>query len=512
MSLDGITGEENIASLWKSHYQTLFNSVGHHGTSLTSDVHPTVETDYDSIRVSSEEIRSAIIALDNNKSCGPDGVYAEHLKYSSNLLLDILSEFFTSFMVHGFLPESMMSVTLVPIIKDKAEKITTKDNYRPIALASIVSKLLERILLNRMTPYLSTNCNQFGFKPKHGTDQCIYMLKDLIDSYIRMNSSVFTCFLDASKAFDRVCHNKLFEKLTIRGVPSYILRILKYWYASQTFFVRWGNTVSESFTVSNGVRQGGILSPYLFNIYMDNLSDNLNKVKIGCYSGEKLINHLMYADDLVVMAPSSAGLSRLLEKCEDYGTEHCIKFNPIKSAVIIFRSKLLTNIKLPTFSLNNQTIKEVNDKKYLGHIISSDSSDELDIGRQRRQLYLRGNTLLRKFHMCNLDTKISLFRTYCTSLYTAHIWCKYSRTTINRFYTSYHNILKMFLGLSKYESTSMVCTLFDVQCCQAVIRRLVYSFMNRLQASGNSLIIANQSSDRFHISSMRTHWNKLLYV
>ena len=155
-----------------------------------------------------------------------------------------------------------MSVVLIPIIKDKKAKISS-NYYRPVAIASVVSKVVERILLDRLSEYLDTMGNQFGFKPKLGTDMCIYSLKEIIGSYSKLNECVFSCFLDASKAFDRVKHSKLLR----RGAPGYIVRLLMFWYAHQTMCVRWGSSVSSKFTVSNGVRQGGILSPFLFNIY-----------------------------------------------------------------------------------------------------------------------------------------------------------------------------------------------------------------------------------------------------
>ena len=110
------------------------------------------------------------------------------------------------------------------MIKDKAGKISSKDNYRPIALASVFSKIIEVIILGRIEIFLDTNPNEFGFKKKHGTDQCIYVLKEIIDLYRTMHGSVFVCFLDASKAFNRVNHRTLFKNLSERGVPVHILR------------------------------------------------------------------------------------------------------------------------------------------------------------------------------------------------------------------------------------------------------------------------------------------------
>ena len=116
--------------------------------------------------LSVNEVNEGISRLECNKACGLDGVSAKHLKHCSSRVTPLLAMCITGFMVHGFLPESMMSVVLIPIIKDKKAKISSIDNYRPVAIASVVSKVLERILLERLSEYLDTMGNQFGFKPK----------------------------------------------------------------------------------------------------------------------------------------------------------------------------------------------------------------------------------------------------------------------------------------------------------------------------------------------------------
>ena len=132
---------------------------------------------------------------------------------------------------------------------------------------------------------------------------------------------MYSCFLDASKAFDRVNHWTLFRKLLNRGVPIVLIRNMLYWYRAQTFCIKWDSTTSDFFNVSNGVRHGGILSPYLFIIYIDDLSNMLNSAGIGCHIHNCCTNPVLYANDVCVIAPSPSGLQGLLNTCAKFGLE-----------------------------------------------------------------------------------------------------------------------------------------------------------------------------------------------
>ena len=143
------------------------------------------------------------------------------------------------------------------------------------------------------------------------------------------------------------------------------------------------------FNVSNGVRQGGILSPYLFCIDVDELSTMLNNIHVGCFVGTMLVNHIMYADDLVLLSPSAAGLSILLSICSTYGIEYDVMYNSTKNNVLVFRSKLLKHLHVPEFEINNTVIDRIM-YKYIGHCINDELSDDDDMTRQRNKIMHRG--------------------------------------------------------------------------------------------------------------------------
>ena len=164
--------------------------------------------------------------------------------------------------------------------------------------------------------------------------------KQTASYFVTHGSSVHVVFLDASKAFDRVLHMKLFEKLIQRKVPMCFVRLLKHWYKEQKMEIKWGKHFSEPFHVSNGVRQGGVLSPYLFAVYLDDLSNELKNIKAGCYIGEVFLNHLMFADDICVLCPSVRWLQRILDVCRAHAESHGIIFNCNKTVCMTFKAKV----------------------------------------------------------------------------------------------------------------------------------------------------------------------------
>ncbi len=504
-------GEDEICSMWQDHYHNLFNSVTNTDDKIeVIDYISNIPFTSD-ILVQVSEIAVAIKDLPNGKSPGHDGLSCEHFKHASHRLSVLLSCLFSGMLIHGHMPNDMMLTLLVPVVKNKCGDTCDKGNYRPIALAVISTKILEYCMLTRVEHYVYTNGNQFAYKSGHSTDMCIFVLKETISYYLKHNTPIFVCFLDASKAFDRLNHWVLFKHLKDRECPKYIIKFLLYWYQTQEMQVRWGNSLSQKFKVSNGIKQGGVLSPKLFNVYVNKLSDSLYECSAGCTLNEVVINHLYYADDLCLIAPSAHGAQKLLNVSLEFASKYDILFNEKKTVCIVYMPKYL-KFKAPRLVMNDVCINYEVSAKYLGCYMTDDMSDNLDLQRQLRSIYSRGNMLLRKFSHCSYDVKIQLFNTYCTSLYCSQLWNRYTQAQYKKLAVAYNNIFRRFLCYSRFHSASGMFVENNVKSFEMLIRKNVYNFMIRVKNSENVLVKAVLCGSNWDESDLNDRWSQKLYT
>ena len=185
------------------------------------------------------------------------------------------------------------------------------------------------------------------------------------------NEIVFRCFLDLSKVYDRGNHALLFMKLMERHTPTFIVKFLRNWYKEQDLYVKWNSSKSASFKTSNGVRQGSVLSPALFNVYVDDLITGSEQSGVGVRINGRFSGGIAYADDLSLLSTSREGMQRLLQICESFATDHCLKFNIQKSKSISFRKRRSIYCRETAFSINGESLPEVHDVIHLGHKLSA---------------------------------------------------------------------------------------------------------------------------------------------
>ena len=170
------------------------------------------------------------------------------------------------------------------------------------------------------------------------------------------------------------------------------------------------------FYVTNRVRQDGILSPMLFNIYTDGLSDNLNNSTIRGSIGVIRVNHMLYADDLCINSLFSAGLQQLLVQCDEYCRKHFITFNVNKSICMFFKSDVDKKCDTTDMFLSGKVIDFMQETKYLDVMLNSQLKTSIDVSRQTRKFCAQANMLLRNFRYCTVAVKCMLFRSYFTNM------------------------------------------------------------------------------------------------
>jgi hypothetical protein len=249
------------------------------------------------------------------------------------------------------------------------------DNYRGISLISCFVKFFSSILNQRITKFaIDHNIlskSQLGFLSGCRTSDALLILYNLIEYYCKMgNQYIFGCFVDFQKAFDSVPRYKLFQKLLNHNINGKFYNCLVNIYTRDTACIKIGNTITESFETKQGVKQGCILSPILFNIFLSDFQNITEQKKcepvhitenspLGC---------LLWADDILLLSKSETGLKNMLIALKSYTEENGIKLNIKKTKVMIF-NKSGRHIRRNIY-FGDDRIETTRQYKYLGFMVT----------------------------------------------------------------------------------------------------------------------------------------------
>ena len=422
-------------------------------------------------RISVDDVVAAVSELKKGKHNGSFEYYSDHFINGTNKLNVLLSQLVSSMLTHGHAPEELLLSTIIPISKDKRKSKNDSDNYRGIALSSILGKLIDIIIIKSQVDVLGTSDLQFAYKEGSSTTQCTFVAKEVINYYVTNMSNVYCVFLDASKAFDRVHFVKLFKLLIEKNICPVIARFLAFLYTNQKCRSRWAGSMSDVFAVSNGVKQGGVLSPLLFNIYFDVLLQNLRDSNVGCYIGDTFTGALAYADDVLLLCPTVGGLRKLLSVCETFSSNYNILFNATKSKLITFGNNH-ANIEI---KMQGKLIPHVSSEIHLGNLIGSDSDIlERSVKQATYDMYSRLNLLLRKFSKADCDVRYKLYKLFCVSAYGCQLW-DFESPKVCNFFTAWRKAVRRIYELSPRTHSNLLPYIccdknIDVQLHQRFIR------------------------------------------
>lgn len=318
--------------------------------------------------ITETEVYAELLKLKRNKAVGVDGIPAEFYipikpdqkgKFpfsppTQNILVPIIARLFNRILNDDY-PTQCADSAITPIPKSKGS-LTEYDNYRGIAVGSVLPKILSMILNTRGNKWAESNnkraVGQFGFRPGRSTLDATFILRHTLEVYQARKKSVYCAFIDFRKAYDSVNRQILWCCLEQMGIHGNYMNTIKNMYREVRMRVRVGNRMSEAFLAEAGVKQGDNLSPLLFGLFIDQVEkffmDRCGENE-GIRIADNLCRVILYADDLAILSESVVGLQNMLHHLEEFCDKYKMEVNTAKSAVVIF---------------NNDNKGKVNDKWY----------------------------------------------------------------------------------------------------------------------------------------------------
>ena len=364
-----------------------------------------------------DEVQKALKNAQLGKAPGDDGITTEMLKLLEEFGIEKLCDLYNEIYSTGVFPEELLMSVYITL--PKQPRATECGNFRTISLMPHALKIFLKIIQARISSKIDSEVGptQFGFRPGSGTREAIFCFNILAQKFIEVDQDVYTCFIDYSKAFDKVHHFQLIECLEKIGMDGRDIRIIANLYWHQKAAIRINNELSPFTSIQRGVRQGCVLSPYLFNIYTEFIfrqSNDLPGINIQGIN----VNNLRYADDTALLADDSDKLQDIVSKVQEESSKAGLEMNVKKTKTMII-SRDSANKKLEV-RVNGEILQQVNRFIYLGTVVMDDIKTEKEIERRcniaREKFSSMSKVLTTK--RLKLKTKLNILKCYIYSIFT----------------------------------------------------------------------------------------------
>ena len=362
------TDRVTVLEKWKSDFQELYNAdnVGHIPDAL-GYLPQTPDCSVLNEPISRFEICKAVDAAKLGKAAGVDEIPAEVLKNDS--VVDMLLKFCNGCFDLGRVPTEWTRGIINPIYKPGSDDDRDPLNYRGITLISVPCKIYCSVLNARLTSWLEANdqlCDeQNGFRRGRSCEDHIYTLHTVVNDRKISRQSTYVSFIDLRKAFDTVDRTMLWFKLHRTGVRGKFYTALQSLYQDTKCTVKVNGERTPWFRVPSGVKQGCVLSPTMFSVYINDLAVRINDARLGVSVGDAILSILLYADDIALIAPDASSLQSMLDIVAEWSNTWGLSINPRKTKVVHFRNpsvpETITNFRCGEFD-----IEKADSYKYLG--------------------------------------------------------------------------------------------------------------------------------------------------
>ena len=444
-SKDGklLTAENEQLNRWREYFEELLNRPP---PAITPNIPPAntllnIKTEPPSKR----EIRKALQHLKNDKAPGPDGIPPEALKIDMKSSVDSLHKLFERIWNTEQMPEDWKCGHLVKLPKKGSLKECA--NWRGITLLSIPGKVFSRVLLERMKKEVEAilRDEQAGFRQERSCTDQIATLRMILEQSLEWNTSLYVVFIDYEKAFDSVDRSTLWKLLQHYGIPKKIIRMIRLAYEPSTCQVIHGNTLTEPFTVLSGVRQGCLLSPFLFLLVMDWIMKETTKDQARGiqWTLSKHLEDIDFADDVALLSQRHNNMTQKLESIRETAAMIGLKVNTQKT-----KSLRVNQGNNAHFNIGGDEIQDVEKFTYLGSIVSSEGGTDQDIVARIGKATTAFNILrpIWRSRAISVKTKLRIFNTNVKSvlLYACETW-RVTKASNNRIQTFVNRCLRHIL-------------------------------------------------------------------
>jgi len=316
-----------------------------------------------------------MLHMKNNKAPGEDGIAIELLK-GGHAVARHLARLFTSCIVNRTVPD-MWNNAIIVLLHKKGD-IKDINNYRPISLTSHTSKLFSKVLLNRIERTLDENQGreQAGFRKGYSTTDHLHVINQLVEKCSEFSISLCLAFVDYEKAFDSVEHIKVMEAISNQKVAAEYIELLSSIYNNATSKIRLDRD-SEIFRIERGVRQGDTISPKLFNAALEQVFRQLDWENAGIVVNGERLNHLRFADDIVLISSSGTELEQMLNQLSNRSHDLGLRMN-MKKTKVMFNEYCLEH----PLHVGQEPVEHVQEYVYLGQLVTMQSDKTAEIKRR----------------------------------------------------------------------------------------------------------------------------------
>ncbi|KAK3575396.1 hypothetical protein QTP86_025801 [Hemibagrus guttatus] len=348
-----LTSEESVQRRWKEYFEELMNEENEREKRVEGV--NSVEQKVDKIR--KDEVRKALKRMKSGKAVGPDDIPVEVWKCLGEAAVEFLASLFNRVLESERMPEEWRRSVLVPIFKNKGD-VQSCSNYRGIKLMSHTMKVWGRVVEARLRKVVEICEHQYGFMPRKSTTDAIFALRILMEKYRDGQRELHCVFVDLEKAYDRVPREELWYCMKKSGVAEKYVRVVQDMYERSRTVVRCAVGQTEEFKVEVGLHQGSALSPFLFAIVMDQLSEEVRQESPWT---------MMFADDIVICSESREQVEENLERWRFALERRGVKVSGSKTEYMCVNEREGSG----TVRLQGEEVKKVQEFKCLGSTVQS---------------------------------------------------------------------------------------------------------------------------------------------